>query len=64
MANTRTRLLQLLFSADQVLAEAEAIAAEWPVGGEQERQALSLLPELRKTVSRVEKMLDHPDDRN
>jgi hypothetical protein len=64
MANTRTRLLQLLFNADQALAEAEVIAGEWPVGGEQERQALSLLPELRKTVVRVEKMLDHPDDRD
>jgi hypothetical protein len=62
MANTRTRLLQLLFNADQVLAEAETIAADLPVGGEQERQALSLLPELRKTVSRVERMLYHPDD--
>ena len=63
MANTRTRLLQLFFNADQALAEAETIAVEWPVGGEQERQALSLLPELRETVVRVEKMLDHPDDR-
>jgi hypothetical protein len=51
-----------LFNADQVLAEAETIAADLPGGGEQERQALSLLPELRKTVNRVERMLDHPDD--
>jgi hypothetical protein len=62
MANTRTRLLKLLLNAEQVLAEAETLAAEFPIGSEDERNALSLLPELRDTVRRVQNMLSNPDD--
>jgi hypothetical protein len=62
MANTRSRLLKLLSNAEQVLAEAETLAAEFPVGSEDERNALSLLPELRETVRRVQSMLCNPDD--
>ena len=57
MANTRPRLLNLLSNAEQVLAEAVALAAELPDGSEDERQALSLLPELRETVRRIQLML-------
>jgi hypothetical protein len=57
MANTRTRLLKLLSNAKQSLSEAESLAAELPVGSEDERQALALLPELRDAVERIENML-------
>ena len=60
MANTRSRLLTLLSNAEQVLSEAELLASELPFDSEEERQAIALLPELRETVRRVEKMLNEP----
>ena len=63
MANTRSRLLKLLSNAEEVLAEAESVAAEFPIGSKDERKALSLLPELRETVRRVQQMLSEPNER-